>query len=1539
MNDWLKTWRLWRLQRAGLKTNHSHLGLEPLERRWLLSAAPGAESGLGAGEVVGPLVFQTPSTGSNWTLRRNFVDQTDILEIFDNDENEPVVMQPLADVSGVQIFGGPGDDVLTIDYNFGGFFNPPDGIFFDGGAQGADQLRAVGLGSDLDEIEHRLNNIDSGQILADDQEVINYVGVESIEDLITDVDQRSFYFLGRAQGADVRLLDDNDAITGLVRIDDGDAGLFPSVTLANPNLLLMLQTGDGNDQITLIGDFDPDFDADIAIDAAGGFDSLTGFVQNEGPTHLVLTGDLITDGETTIVTTGVEQRSVHGDSATDTVTAVVVNTNDSGFGSLREAIQTSNLSTGLSLFNIAFDISNSPGGPPTIAPSFDLPALGNPGFGVFIDGLTQGVGQTSGFSASESSGNLVAPGVIIDGANLEEGDGDGLVIGSSHNQIAGLSIQNFANHGVVVRGGVNNTILNNEIAFNGRNGVNISDGTASIRFNSIHNNAKLGINLEDDEPIDSPTPNDVGDSDNGPNGLQNFPELISAQLGSLTINGRLDSRPNTLYEIDFYLNDALDASGFGEGRTYIGSTQVSTDGAGAGLFGVLFDVSATSGQVVTAVATDPLGATSEFSAGLLIDDQPAEPIVNEIVAPQSADEGASVNFQADVSYDGEETLRYIWNFGDGSDPVTIVDDNTVAHTYADDGEFEVNVTVELVGELEPFAAVTTGESNSASTTININNVDPTINSFAAPSFGEVGELLTTFTATAFDPGDDALLFTWDFGDNSQPALGRNASHTFNQAGVFTVTLTVTDDDGGESVQQQNINIDQPAPELTINGIIIPTGMLFEGQLIGFGANFTYSGDDELIFEWDFGDGSDPAFGQNVNHVFADNGEYDVTVHVINEDETASDSFSIDVTIKNANPTINSFNAPNSAQTDQNVNMSASASDPGAFDVLAFAWNFGDDAPTQNGANVSHAYNSPGQYVITLTVTDDDGGVDITTRQISIQDPEPDIELNITALNSPISGAEGQSLSYNAQVNYNGPGTLSFVWTFGDGSSTQNGANVNHVFSDDGPFTVTVIVDDGLGALDTQSVNVNVGNVAPTVTSLNVPAQGLTGQSLAFASTAADPGDDALTHTWDFGDESGAAVGANVNHTYNQPGFYLVTLTVTDGDGGQDVVQANIDITDPTPDDNAGDDLANAFDLGFLRGRETAQDAVGSQDLDFYRFQLDQTADVTLKLIDLTADANLALLRLGRRGRRGRGTGKDVVIAESNNLGKSEETISMRLRRGVYFIKVNPADEATANHTLLATADTAGDAPRQSRKLRKLARQVVELREFAGADDGRDLFTVKIGRGRSFTHFFARIQPADGNEPMVRLLDRNGLVMRFAERVNGAYELVHALKRGVYFMEVTHQRQGDLFGAAQLSESEGEVSATGGNYDLTVFADRDKAGMGFADALRHRRLSRGRTSRINEIIGGVDLGDMHRITLRQGGTIVSRVFNLQGDLRMTVFDSMGDVIGDSDNQGASDESVTVDVAPGVIFIFVEGADADVSSTYTLQTSLFQSQVEL
>jgi len=243
-------------------------------------------------------------------------------------------------------------------------------------------------------------------------------------------------------------------------------------------------------------------------------------------------------------------------------------------------------------------------------------ALSNPSAGISVSGSGNIIGGLVAGAANVISGNRtgieiggsIAPGPVNNTVQANLIGLNALGTEALPNSLGGVSISSSNN----IIGGDQNGAAN-KIAFNGGPGVVVFSGTGnSVRGNSIFSNGDLGIDLEND----GVTANDLNDVDDGANRRQNFPVIVSTTSGAGTtsIQGTLNSTPNTAFRVDFYSNAACDSSGNGEGGLFMGSADVTTAGDGNATINGNLSYTQAAGRVVTATATDPLGNTSEFSS-------------------------------------------------------------------------------------------------------------------------------------------------------------------------------------------------------------------------------------------------------------------------------------------------------------------------------------------------------------------------------------------------------------------------------------------------------------------------------------------------------------------------------------------------------------------------------------------------------------------------------------------------------------------------------------------------------------------------------------------------------------------------------------------------------------------------------------------------------------------------------------------------------------------------------------------------------------
>jgi hypothetical protein len=197
------------------------------------------------------------------------------------------------------------------------------------------------------------------------------------------------------------------------------------------------------------------------------------------------------------------------------------------------------------------------------------------------------------------------------------------------------------------------------------------------------------------------------------------------------------------------------------------------------------DVEAVSGYDLLALLPDKIENIVE--AGI-------RPPIATVNGPYTTFEGgAAVPMSAAGSVDPNGSIvSYSWDFADGATAAG----QDVTHTYAQDGEFTVTLIV----------TDNDGLTDSITTTASVSNVAPAIGDFAGASGMLPGELYAA-AGSFTDPGSDPWSATVDYGDGGGEtgldlaAMTFSLSHTYEAAGVFTVTVRISDDDTSSTARR------------------------------------------------------------------------------------------------------------------------------------------------------------------------------------------------------------------------------------------------------------------------------------------------------------------------------------------------------------------------------------------------------------------------------------------------------------------------------------------------------------------------------------------------------------------------------------------------------------------------------------------------------------------------------------------------------------------------------------------------------------------
>ena len=158
------------------------------------------------------------------------------------------------------------------------------------------------------------------------------------------------------------------------------------------------------------------------------------------------------------------------------------------------------------------------------------------------------------------------------------------------------------------------------------------------------------------------------------------------------------------------------------------------------------------------------------------------------------------------------------------------------------------------------------------------NAPPTASASATPLSGAAPLVVSFDGSASSDPDDDPLSYAWSFGDGEN-GTGAMVSHTYDQPGTYTASLTVDDGNGGSDgttifIQVQNPANNAPIAEASANvtGGVAPL-------TVSFDASGSWDPDgDPLTYDWDFGDGGQGS-GVNPSHTYNDAGTFNAVVTV------------------------------------------------------------------------------------------------------------------------------------------------------------------------------------------------------------------------------------------------------------------------------------------------------------------------------------------------------------------------------------------------------------------------------------------------------------------------------------------------------------------------------------------------------------------------------------------------------------------------------------------------------------------------------------
>ena len=484
-----------------------------------------------------------------------------------------------------------------------------------------------------------------------------------------------------------------------------------------------------------------------------------------------------------------------------------------------------------------------------------------------------------------------------------------------------------------------------------------------------------------------------------------------------------------------------------------------------------------------------------------------DPFANFTTAPSCANRKTTLFTNLSVG-----ATSYSWNFGDGS-PTSTATNPT--HTYASNGTYSVTLTA---------TNSTTGCVSMRTYPVRIFDITP---AFTADTTKICRGQAVTFTSTSTGFNQ----YTWNFGDGiTQTTSVNTVTHTYGQPGIYTVSLSLTDNVCTDSVRKVNY--------ISVGGSDVNFTGTPQNGCSPLPVNFVDISNSALAIAtrtWNFGDGvTQNAPGTNIAHTYTNRGSYNVTL-------TLTDILGCTATV--TKPAYINVTKP---QPDFYTTDTNSCAGSGVFFInntvaigptISFFWDFGDGTfLTTPARNVSHTYAAAGTYSVKLVVTDVNGCKDSLTRPayIRIINPTAGFTMSDSTTFCPPLSVVFTNTSLNA---------VSYLWDFGNGN-TSTSPNPTNIFTAPGIFTVTLKAYNASGCVDSfrRTVRIQQG---PTGTFTYSPTSGCLPITVTFTATNTNT----TSVTWDFSNGvTQTTTGNSTTYTYTQPGVFIPKVIFSNNNG-------------------------------------------------------------------------------------------------------------------------------------------------------------------------------------------------------------------------------------------------------------------------------------------------------------------------------------------------------------------------------------------------------
>jgi PKD repeat protein len=448
--------------------------------------------------------------------------------------------------------------------------------------------------------------------------------------------------------------------------------------------------------------------------------------------------------------------------------------------------------------------------------------------------------------------------------------------------------------------------------------------------------------------------------------------------------------------------------------------------------------------------------------------EPKPPVANFTASPNKGAAPLTVTLNANGSHDPDGSIvTYEWRINDALFS-SVGTSEPLSFTFEHEGEYNV---ILIVTDNQGLTA--TAQQHISVAAPPPPPPQPPVASFtASPTQGQAPLTVTLDGSASSDPDGTIAYYSW-WASDGQTASGVTASITFQQPGTYTIHLSVADNAGATSTnipQQTVIVFEQPKPPVAsftaspTNGVAPLT--------VTLDANGSHDPDGAIVsYEWSAG-GPPFATGKTITNTFTQ-GEHLIELTVKdNQGLTAKAAQTIIVKAPPPpKPPVVSFTAtPIEGAAPLPVTLDASSSHDSDGSIVSYEWSVNGN-PFTSGNQVVNEFTQ-GEYLIELTVKDNQGLTATTSQTILVKAPPPPKPPVASFTATPIEGVAPLQVTLDASGSHDPDGAIvSYEWSAG-GPPFATGKTITNTFTQ-GEYLIELTVTDDRGATATHSETITV----------------------------------------------------------------------------------------------------------------------------------------------------------------------------------------------------------------------------------------------------------------------------------------------------------------------------------------------------------------------------------------------------------------------------------------------------------------------------------